>query len=177
MVSILDLLIFAAPITLVYFIIRLSLFKIFRINWIKESIKTSFIFYISTLVFIVWIYGPVHTQYLLYNIIPFKSIVSYVSEMPSNIAIKNLLGNILICIPLGFYYYFKFRVFAKLNILVYAVFIPVIIEFIQLLLFVSNLGMRTVDIDDVILNCTGILIGYYMTQSLFQKNLATTNAT
>ncbi|WP_397376180.1 VanZ family protein [Paenibacillus sp. sptzw28] len=160
---------FAIPITLIYFIVRICLLKVFRITWVREVLNISFVLYISSLVFIVWLYYATQTDYVLYNLIPFKTIIEYVQEFPSSTAIKNIVGNLAICMPFGFYYYFNLRIIPKINIAVYAVIIPVIIESIQLLMYFINLGMRAVDIDDVILNCSGIIIAYYMTKSLFQK--------
>ena len=111
--------------------------------------------------FVVWIYNLLHTDYLLYNIIPLKTIAGYVYDLPSSIAVKNIFGNLAICLPFGCYYYFNFRILPKFNIVVHAVMIPLIIELIQLVIYLINLGMRSVDIDDIILNGTGILIGYY----------------
>lgn len=71
--------------------------------------------------------------------------------------------------PFGFYYYFNLRIMPKINIAIYAVVIPIIIESIQLLMYFINLGMRAVDIDDVILNSAGIIIAYYITKSLYLK--------
>ncbi|GMK45337.1 hypothetical protein PghCCS26_24650 [Paenibacillus glycanilyticus] len=79
--------------------------------------------------------------------------------------------------PFGFYYFFKIRVIPKINIAVYAVAIPLIIESGQLFMYFINLGMRAVDIDDVILNSSGILLGYYITRSLFQKKKGSSRST
>ncbi len=117
----------------------------------------------------VWIYYTAQTDYILYNLIPFKTILEYVQEIPSGTAIINIAGNLIVCMPFGFYYYFNLRVLPKMNIAVYAVIIPVVIESMQLLMHFIHLGMRAVDIDDVILNSFGIIIAYCMTKSLFQR--------
>uniref|UniRef100_UPI003D2CC501 VanZ family protein n=1 Tax=Paenibacillus oryzisoli TaxID=1850517 RepID=UPI003D2CC501 len=160
---------FAIPITLIYFIIRLCLIKRYRIIWKREILQISFILYISALVFIVWIYNLIHTDYLLYNIIPVKTIIGYINDFPSSTAIKNIFGNLAICLPFGFYYYFNVRILPKFNIVIQSLMIPLIIELIQLLIYIFNLGMRTVDIDDIILNSFGILIGYYITRVVFKR--------
>ncbi|TCM99573.1 glycopeptide antibiotics resistance protein [Paenibacillus sp. BK033] len=172
-----DILIIAVPVTLLYLIIRISLWKVFRIKLIREVLHLSFVLYTSSVVFIVWLYYAAQTEYMLYNYIPFKTIVGYLQEIPSSTAFKNIIGNLLICLPFGFYYYFNIRVIPKMNIAIYAVAIPFIIEFGQWIMYFIHLGMRAVDIDDVILNGSGILIGYYITKGLFRKKRRSVKST
>ncbi|WP_336788667.1 VanZ family protein [Paenibacillus sp. MMO-177] len=172
-----DILIVAVPATLLYIIIRIGLWKVFRINLIREVLHVSFVLYASSVVFMVWLYYAAQTEYILYNYIPFKTIIEYLQDIPSSTAIRNIIGNIVICMPFGFYYFFKIRVIPKINIAVYAVAIPLIIESGQLIMYFINLGMRAVDIDDVILNSSGILLGYYITRSLFQKKKGSARST
>lgn len=170
---VMDMFTIAIPITLTYIIIRIVLLKVFRINWGREVLNISFVLYTASIVFIVWMYNAIQTDYILFNLIPLKSIIEYVQEIPSNTAIKNILGNFVICMPFGFYYYFNIKIIPKINLASYAVIIPLIIESVQLLMYFINLGMRTVDIDDVILNGSGIIIAYYTTKRLFQKKRST----
>ena len=74
----------------------------------------------------------------------------------SKLFIKNVLGNILLFIPLGFYakYYIKPKnmIFPSIVLLLSSI----TIEFTQL-----QIG-RTFDIDDIILNVSGGLLGYLL---------------
>lgn len=168
-----DLLTFVGPILLFYLLIRVFFIKKFKINIIKEFVRISFIAYISALIFIVWISHSLPADYLLYNFIPFKTIFNYITDLfiaknPTN-ALINIFGNILITLPIGLYAYIFWRDLSKAKLILFAISIPLIIETVQYLLFLGKLGRRTVDIDDVILNSSGILMGYYFIMYFFKK--------
>ena len=88
------------------------------------------------------------------NFIPFKEIMRY--SLTSKLFYKNVLGNVLLFIPFG---YFVNNVLKNKRILV-NIFITLItsisIELIQI-----YIG-RSFDIDDIILNIIGGIIGYYI---------------
>lgn len=89
--------------------------------------------------------------------IPFKTIIEYVRHVHSfdDWFFKNLACNILMFIPFGF----LIPLFIKKNkvwqILIYGIIASVMIEVLQVILAVG-----TGDIDDVILNAFGTLIGF-----------------
>lgn len=88
------------------------------------------------------------------NLVPFRTIGEFLTDSKLSAAIVNLLGNIVVFIPYGLYIQVirkdkRFKT-SFLQVLI----TPVIIEVIQV---VFNLGAG--DIDDVILNCLGGLIG------------------
>lgn len=91
------------------------------------------------------------------NLIPFHSIREYIFSNSANIkkfAFGNVVGNIAIFIPLGAYlslFENNKRVIANL-LLIFIV--SLFIEIIQ-----GLLGIGTSDIDDIILNCLGGLVG------------------
>lgn len=87
----------------------------------------------------------------------------------TTIALKNIIGNIIITVPLGFFTYFKIKVFPKINIFLYSLIIPFVIELVQFLLFIQGIKTRTIDIDDIILNSIGILLGYFFTRLFFNR--------
>lgn len=111
------------------------------------------------------------------NIIPFKNILTYLTgsmQFNDDIIINNTLGNIVIFIPLGillpilFHKFYKFsRVFISL------IFISFSLEDQQLILQVGQF-----DIDNIILNTIGGVLGYFVIvtipsiTSLFQKTLS-----
>lgn len=98
------------------------------------------------------------------NYIPFKTIIPYLFGSAGwLIGGLNILGNILLLVPVGFLLPF---IFIKLNwkqILVLAVISGLIIEGMQVFLHVGIF-----DIDDVILNGFGVMVGFWM-YVLFQK--------
>lgn len=91
------------------------------------------------------------------NFIPLKTIIPYLGGEPSvDIALRNLLGNIFAFSPLGFLLPLLFKKCNKLkNIFLVAVVISFFIEAIQLIFYLG-----TCDIDDLILNVSGSLLGF-----------------
>jgi glycopeptide antibiotics resistance protein len=91
------------------------------------------------------------------NLIPFKDIAHDLAQTSGNILYSNTFINILLFIPFGFYLNIireKTSILCKLGILLV---IPVIIEILQ---YITNSGIS--DIDDVILNFAGELIGMFL---------------
>ncbi|MEG1254811.1 VanZ family protein [Clostridium sp.] len=93
------------------------------------------------------------------NIIPMKTIWYYLSGNESTlISIKNILGNILAFTPLGFFVFKLFKMFRRpRNILIISFIISISFELIQLFT-----GIGCYDIDDVLLNVIGAVIGYFI---------------
>lgn len=93
------------------------------------------------------------------NFIPLKEIMRY--SYTSKLFFKNVLGNVLLFVPFG---YFANNILKNKKIIV-AMFITLItsssIEIIQM-----NIG-RSFDIDDIILNLIGGIIGYLIYKLLF----------
>jgi len=89
------------------------------------------------------------------NFLPFKTIASYLRGEPRwSIAMLNLVGNIALFVPVGFLIPLVFR---RLNwpvALLSAVAVGLSIETAQVILHVGIF-----DIDDVILNALGVVIG------------------
>lgn len=91
------------------------------------------------------------------NLIPFKSILPYLlGEKGFLIAFLNLVGNILALVPLGFIVPYLFTNTGWKKVLVLAFVSGFIIEFVQFLL---KIGIF--DIDDVLLNGLGVIIGFW----------------
>ncbi|MGE8082011.1 VanZ family protein [Peribacillus loiseleuriae] len=90
------------------------------------------------------------------NFVPFASINDLLNHFYFMVPLKNILGNIILFIPLGFILVLKFK---KINTLFSVVLVGILsstlIEFIQLLL-----PNRAFDIDDIILNGLGSMIGF-----------------
>ncbi|MGR5915025.1 VanZ family protein [Bacillus pacificus] len=95
----------------------------------------------------------------LINLIPFRSTIRYLTEFDSynlNIVLMNTLGNVIIFIPFGFLLPLLFKQInnVKMASKIFIKFI-LLIESLQLLTFTG-----VFDIDDIILNMLGALIGY-----------------
>lgn len=90
------------------------------------------------------------------NLVPFTTILPYLlGERGQMIALFNIGGNIVLFIPFGFLVPFVFRTITWRTTLVLAIAIPLFIEMTQT---VFRIGIF--DIDDVILNGLGVIIGY-----------------
>jgi glycopeptide antibiotics resistance protein len=94
--------------------------------------------------------------YWNYNLIPFRSITPYLKNLTDSYAYTNILGNILSFVPLVFLIPIIFKKCRKLVKTISICFISIIgIESFQ---FIAMLGY--IDIDDILLNILGCLIGY-----------------
>ncbi len=109
------------------------------------------------------------------NIIPFKTISNYIKYSSSFSIFINICGNILIFIPLGFLIPMIDNSKSFFKILLISFSTSIFIEFIQF--FIG----RSVDIDDVILNVLGGIIGYifykfisFVLDRFIDKNKTTT---
>lgn len=98
-------------------------------------------------------------RYMLRNInlIPFHTIYGYLSgilNVSQSVIITNVLGNIAIFIPLGIYLKLLMRSKSIFMSICLVFSISLFIEIIQ-----YTFGLGATDIDDIILNCLGGLIG------------------
>lgn len=95
------------------------------------------------------------------NFIPFATIVKFISRIIDNtinlsIAVKNLLGNFVIFMPMGFFLPCISKRMQKFsNTALVCLVIIVGVETVQMF---STLG--SFDVDDIILNLSGACIGY-----------------
>ncbi|MDR1001814.1 MAG: VanZ family protein [Oscillospiraceae bacterium] len=92
------------------------------------------------------------------NLIPFRTVIEFISgrtESLRNFAVSNIAGNILLFIPLGAYVplFGRNKGIARSLLIVLAA--SLLAEIIQIILAIG-----VADIDDLILNCLGGLIGF-----------------
>ena len=132
-----------ASIRIIYLINSKKNFKLY-----EELVSLSFIIYILSLFYLVTFQD---VNYGISNFTPFKEMFRY--DIGSKLFIKNVLGNILLFVPLGFYagYYTKSKKIIPIFLIV--AISSTAVEFTQL-----NIG-RTFDIDDIILNTIGGVLG------------------
>lgn len=98
------------------------------------------------------------------NLIPFRSISPYLRNITEPYAFKNIIANILVFIPLGFFISNKNpkNVFKTLVICISVI---LSIECIQLLFKIGFF-----DVDDIILNFIGSLIGMGINKILIKES-------
>ncbi|KPU44249.1 VanZ like family protein [Oxobacter pfennigii] len=129
----------------------------------KEILKLSWVIFFCYSILMLWqvFIGPYRSSSGIrrYNLYPFKTIWNYFvnSEQYSfHILFINLAANIVTFIPLGFFMPLLFKGFNSTIIMaVFSAIITIVIESMQ---FVFNVGVF--DIDDIILNTLGCIIGF-----------------
>ena len=121
----------------------------------QELIHLSFIIYILSLFYIVTFQD---VNYGTSNFTLFKEMFRY--EFGSPLFVKNVLGNILLFIPLGFYISYYLRSENSISTLIITVLSSITIESTQLVIG------RVFDVDDIILNVIGGIVGYLFYKSI-----------
>lgn len=92
------------------------------------------------------------------NLVPFKTILSFLFEGKGFIiGGLNIVGNIILFVPIGFLFPYVYKHMTWKKTLALAVAAGLIIEGMQAILQVGIF-----DIDDVILNGLGVIIGYWV---------------
>lgn len=91
-----------------------------------------------------------------YNFVPFKTILPYLTGYPNWIVARdNLLGNIITFMPLGLLAPFLYRQFTWKHAFATGLITSLVIEILQIVLHAG-----TFDVDDLLLNTIGSMIGY-----------------
>jgi glycopeptide antibiotics resistance protein len=136
---------------------------------LKIIVWSAFVFYCLVLLYIFVLdrvshirpYESIREFLLSVNLIPFKTVYEYIEKIINNrinvdTAITNLIGNIIVFLPMGAFLpclFKKMRSFKKTVLTVF--FIVLGIELIEIIL-----AMGAFDIDDFIFNLGGAMIGY-----------------
>lgn len=91
------------------------------------------------------------------NLVPLKTILPYLfGHKGLIIAGVNLIGNIVLLVPIGFLVPFIYQNVKWKNSLLIAIIVGFTIEIMQVIL-----GVGIFDIDDILLNALGVMIGYW----------------
>lgn len=122
-------------------------------NCIKLSFFLSILFITLLTLFPTFTYMPPNIQF---NIKPFNTIKSILSEKDILYMLFNLLGNLILFVPIGFFSYLKFN-YKLLKSILFCTSTTVLVEILQL--FIPS---RLTDIDDCIINLIGVLIGIFL---------------
>ncbi len=95
---------------------------------------------------------------------PFTTIVYMLDYYPTFYLIKNVIGNILMFVPFGYIYtYISKRKVKFINVSMYCTMFSIFIESMQFLLcFILKVNYRVIDVDDIILNTIGGMLGYLL---------------
>ncbi|MEG0025787.1 MAG: VanZ family protein [Bacilli bacterium] len=117
----------------------------------KELLMLLFIIYIMFLFYVVTFQD---VTWSTSNLIPFKEILRY--EFGSRLFFLNVIGNMLMFIPYGFFIGYILKTKKITTAIILAVIASMTIEITQL-----QVG-RVFDIDDIMLNVVGVILGFYL---------------
>lgn len=118
----------------------------------KELISLSFIIYILCLFQVVTFQD--NNNISSNNLIPFREMFRY--DLGSRLFLKNVLGNIIMFLPYGFFTSYFLKEKKLLPIFILTITTSVTIESTQLMIG------RVFDIDDILLNIIGGALGHYL---------------
>ncbi|MEF7654982.1 MULTISPECIES: VanZ family protein [Bacillus cereus group] len=149
------------------------------VNWWKELISFLFAIYIGMVVAVTLFPIPIsfstsieHIR-LSINIIPFSSIIKDIGKIGVaydgdvlfmiGIIVRNVGGNILLFMPLGFLAPIIWNKFKRIkNTILLGLAISISIELLQLTESLFSGWGRITDIDDVVFNVIGSIVGYFI---------------
>ena len=142
-------------------IICCILIIITRLIYIKKSKKEFILYkeliYLGFMIYMMLLFRIVTFQdvnYSDFNIIPFKEMFRY--EIGSKLFFKNVVGNMLMFIPYGFFISYILKENTPWSIIILSLFASFTIEITQ-----YRIG-RVFDIDDIMLNLIGGFLGYIL---------------
>ncbi|MGH0594752.1 VanZ family protein [Bacillus pretiosus] len=149
------------------------------VNWWEELNSFLFVIYIGMVVAITLFPIPIgfstgiENIRLSINIIPFASIIKDIGKIGIaydgdvlfmiGLIVRNVGGNILLLMPLGFLAPIIWDKFKKIkNTILLGLAISISIELLQLIESLFSSWIRITDIDDVICNVIGSIVGYFI---------------
>ena len=132
-----------------------------RITYVIKN-KKKFILYeeLLSLIFVIYIlmfFQIVTSQDVISygnNFIPFKELTRY--KLGSSLFFRNIIGNILLFMPYGFFSSYYLRLEKKRSAFLLVLIVSLSIECVQLVIG------RCFDVDDILLNLIGGMIGYFI---------------
>ena len=123
----------------------------------KEFILYKELIYLGFMIYMMLLFRIVTFQdvnYSDFNIIPFKEMFRY--EIGSKLFFKNVVGNMLMFVPYGFFISYILKENTPWSIIILSLFASFTIEITQ-----YRIG-RVFDIDDIMLNLIGGFLGYIL---------------
>ena len=137
------------------------LISIYYFDTLEERERMNKVSYIIALIiylimfFNMTIFGRTIIGFNTYNLIPFKTVLCYIAYLDSYNIIVNIIGNLVILMPIQFLIMKVFNIKNYKISLLIDILLALLIETIQ---FISHSGVF--DIDDIILNIAGMSLMY-----------------
>ena len=125
----------------------------------RELFSLLFIIYILCLFYIVTFQD---VSWSTSNYVPFHEMFRY--QFGSRLFVKNVIGNMLLFVPYGFFAAYILKLERPRAVIILSLLVSITIELTQL-----SIG-RVFDIDDIILNFVGAMLGYYIYHLLDKIN-------
>ncbi|GFN33213.1 VanZ family protein [Paenibacillus xylaniclasticus] len=178
----------APPIVLLFVF---SIFILVILNFLKRKTQSInavlflILFHITLVVSITLFPIPIQKNLLsdlrstnsvsVHNFIPLKSIIELLTNSVSpTVYLKQIVGNIIMCVPFGFLWPILIKRITLKRMLVLAISIGFGIEATQYIINTAiDYDYRSIDIDDVLLNFIGVLLGYCLLLLLNKKSKKT----
>lgn len=98
------------------------------------------------------------------NFIPMKTILQIIkSDLPVSVKLRQIGGNLILLVPFAFYLPLSKKRFQKaIKVFIFLLFSACMIELVQFLIGkIIDYNYRVVDVDDIILNVCGGMIGFF----------------
>ena len=143
------------PMIIIFTVVIVTIRLVYLITKKQKFVLYKGLFMLTFLLYSLILFYVVTFQDINYgtnNFVPFHGIMRY--EFGSSYFIHNILGNIIMFIPFGFFVSIIMKSKNPIPDLFVTLITSIVIEFTQF-----KIG-RTVDIDDIILNMFGGFIGY-----------------
>jgi len=143
------------PMILIFTVVLVTMRLVYLITKKQKFVLYKELFLLTFLLYSLVLFYVVTFQDINYgtnNFVPFHEIMRY--EFGSSYFVHNILGNIIMFIPFGFFVSTIMKSKNPLPDLFVSLVTSVVIEFTQ-----YKIG-RTVDVDDIILNMLGAFLGY-----------------
>lgn len=152
--GVLGILSFSWPMIVISVIIAITLRIAYLVQFKKKFVLHNELFKLLFIIYILCLFHAVTFQDVSWstaNYIPFKEIFRY--DIGSSLFYKNILGNVLLFLPYGFFIGMYIKIDKPLLVVALSSITSLAIEIIQLLIG------RVFDVDDIILNIIGAIVG------------------
>ncbi len=151
------------PIIAITIIAIVSLRITYLVKYKKEFVLYEEILHLIFVVYILLFFQVVTYQDVISygnNFIPFKELTRY--SIGSSLFYKNIIGNILLFMPYGFFASYFLRLDKKKIAFLLVLLVSLGIECVQLVIG------RCFDVDDIFLNIIGGMLGYFLYRLLYR---------
>ena len=147
---------------------------IMRTPWRRLIPEAVFAGYVGALLYVVIFAFSMHgfdspgSTWWMVNVVPLRTILELARPEHATQAIRQLAGNVVPFVPFGLLLPILWVRFRRIGQLLFAAALASLaIEILQLTLRLAGVISRSIDIDDVILNTLGALVGWAVWRVLF----------